>query len=299
MPHKKLSLYTEFKTMKRTRQSIPVNHFSDEHNSGILIEKISFNELPEFDEWGQSERHDRHSFFLMETGTISIQIDFQTHTIGPASIIYMHPNQVHRIMAFENVTVNSLAIDNENLNPEYLTVLEEITPTIPFTLAKEAFSIISEAASLCLKISGQRNTKLYQPLLKDSCNALVALIISQFLQQSKSAERPSRFEIITKAFKQILEHNYTIIKRPAAYAQQLNISTPYLNECVRNTTGYSVTYHIQQRVVLEAKRLLYHSDKSVKEIATELGYDDYPYFSRLFTKVASIPAQAFRNKNFD
>jgi len=50
---------------------------------------------------------------------------------------------------------------------------------------------------------------------------------------------------------------------------------------------------------LEAKRLLYHSDQSLKEIAAILGYDDYPYFSRLFTKVAGIAPLNFRHKNRD
>jgi AraC family transcriptional activator of pobA len=45
--------------------------------------------------------------------------------------------------------------------------------------------------------------------------------------------------------------------------------------------------------------LLFYSDKTVKEIAAELGYDDYPYFSRLFTKIAGMTAVAFRNKNRD
>jgi AraC-like DNA-binding protein len=84
-----------------------------------------------------------------------------------------------------------------------------------------------------------------------------------------------------------------------AYAGSLNISTPYLNECVKTTTGYSVSWHIQQRVVLEAKRLLYHSDKSIKEIAGELGYDDYSYFTRLFVKVSGLTPVAFRNKNLE
>ena len=48
-----------------------------------------------------------------------------------------------------------------------------------------------------------------------------------------------------------------------------------------------------------AKRLLYHTDKSVKEIAFELGYDDYPYFSRLFTKSTGMSALTFRNKRHD
>jgi AraC family transcriptional activator of pobA len=52
-------------------------------------------------------------------------------------------------------------------------------------------------------------------------------------------------------------------------------------------------------VILEAKRLLYYSDKSVKEIAAALGFDDYPYFSRLFTKVTGMTALVFRNKHRD
>jgi AraC family transcriptional activator of pobA len=135
--------------------------------------------------------------------------------------------------------------------------------------------------------------------MKNSCNALVALMVSQYLGQAKSTGKFSRFEIVSQSFKEILGRKYIGVKRPGEYAQELNISTPYLNECVKNTTGYSVSHHIHQRVVLEAKRLLYHSDMSVKEIADALGYDDYPYFSRLFAKVAGMTASAFRNKNRD
>lgn len=76
---------------------------------------------------------------------------------------------------------------------------------------------------------------------------MVALAASQYLEQSRSADKLSRFEIVTKAFKELLERNYTTIKRPAEYAQKLNISTPYLNEWVKNTTGYSVSHHIPKQ----------------------------------------------------
>jgi AraC-like DNA-binding protein len=66
---------------------------------------------------------------------------------------------------------------------------------------------------------------------------------------------------------------------------------------VKAVTGKSVSTHIQLRVVLEAKRLLYHSGRSVKEIAGELGYDDYSYFTRLFTKVVGMTPIAFRDIN--
>jgi AraC family transcriptional activator of pobA len=285
--------------MRKKTTSIPVNHFGSEYGAGISIEKMSFKDLPDFVGEMQSERHDRHTFHLLETGIITIEIDFQKHEIKSPSVVYMHPNQVHRIVTFENVSVSSWGINNVNLNPEYLTLLEGITPAKPLPLSEETFSIISEAFSLCLKFSERKNDKLYHSLLKDSCNTLVALVVSQYLEQSKSIDKFSRFEIVTKAFNEILERNYTTAKRPTDYAKKLNISTPYLNECVKNTTGHSVSYEIQQRIILEAKRLLYYSDKSVKEIAIELGYDDYPYFSRLFTKVTGMTALSFRTKNLD
>ncbi len=285
--------------MRKKSTSIAVNQFRGEPNSAIVIEKISFNDLPDIDEWEQPERHDCHSFFLLEKGTVSMEIDLKKYKIKSPSVIYMHPYQVHRILAFKNVTVCSLAINNENLNPAYLTLLEEITPSKPLALNKETYSIIFEAVSLCLQFSKRTYDKLYNSLLKDSCNALAALIISQYLEQTKSTDKFSRFEIVTKAFNEILEHNFTEMKSPTEYAKKLIISTPYLNECIKNTTGHSVSHHIQQRIILEAKRLLYHTNKSVKEIAFELGYENYPYFSRLFTKVVEMTPLTFRNKNHD
>nr|WP_068888653.1 helix-turn-helix domain-containing protein [Pedobacter panaciterrae] len=285
--------------MRKKATSIPVNHFADEYNSGISIEKVSIKDLKIFKEADQAHRHDCHSFMLLEKGTVSIEIDFKRYTIKSPSVIYMHPNQVHLILAFKGIIVSTLAITNENLNPEYVQLLEDITPVKPLVLNNETFAIICEALSLCTKFSERKHDKLYHSLLKDSCNALVALVISQYIEGSKSVDKLSRFETVTKAFNDMLERNYRTVKQPGAYAKKLNISTPYLNECVKNTTGYSVSHHIQQRIILEAKRLLYHSDKSVKEIANELGFDDYPYFSRLFVKVERITALAFRNKNYE
>jgi AraC family transcriptional activator of pobA len=282
--------------MRKKAGSIPVNIMADEGGTGISIERISFEELPV---QGESHRHDAHSFFLLEKGTVHIEIDFQKYTIVAPSVIYVHPDQVHRTLTFKAVTISACSLTNENLHPEYLKLLESITPAQPITLSEATFTTIAETVTLCLRLSERKNDKLYHSFLKDGCNALVALMVSIYLEQTKPADTFSRFETVNKAFKEILERNYTRLKRPAAYARELNLSTPYLNECVKSATGHSVSHHIQQRVILEAKRLLVHSGRSVKEIAAALGYDDYPYFSRLFTKVTGITALTFRNKNLD
>lgn len=284
--------------MRKKTKSIPVNTIANNLSENISIERAFLKDsLNSFEDAKQAHREDRHSFFLLESGTVQLEIDFKKFIIKPSSVIYMHPDQVHRIVSYENLTISSLAINNESLNPEYLKLLESLGPAKPIALSKEMFSLISEAISIAIKFSIRKSGKLYHSLLKDSCNMLVALIISQYLELAKPTDKLSRFEIITKAFRELLERNFTTSRRPADYAKRLNISTPYLNECVNNATGSSVSNHIQQRVILEAKRLLYHSDRSVKEIASELGFDDYPYFSRLFTKVTGMTALSFRNKN--
>jgi AraC family transcriptional regulator, transcriptional activator of pobA len=291
--------------MSKKVKHIPVNPMIADFGTGIFVGKMSskdlhlYEQFEEFDNIKQSHRDEYHLFFLQEKGTTTIEIDFQEYTIKPSSIIFIHQNQVHKTLSFKNATASIWAISNENLNPEYLKLLEDITPAKPLILKQETFSIITEAISFCLKLAERKNEKLYYSLLNGSCNTLIGLVVSQYLVQSKPFDKLSRYEIVTKAFKELLERNFASAKRPTEYAQLLNISSPYLNECVKNTTGFSVSYHIQQRVVLEAKRLLYHSDISVKEIAAELGYDDYPYFSRLFTKVSGMTALAFRNKNHD
>lgn len=283
--------------MRNKTKSIPLNNWTTVFSEGVVISRTSFEDLSNFEEVGESHRDDWHLFILQENGTTLIEIDFQKHEIRPSSVIYIHPNQVHRLIGFTNATISSWAINNENLKPEYLKLLEDITPVKPLSLDKETFSIISETASLGIKYADRKSEILYNALLKDICNTLVALVASQYLAQSKSRTTFSRFEVITKAFKAALERDFKTVKSPSVYANILNVSPAYLNECVKNTTGHSVSYHIQQRIILEAERLLYHSDNSVKEIASEMGYDDYSYFTRLFARVTGTTPLAFRNKN--
>ncbi|PKB15303.1 AraC family transcriptional regulator [Flavobacterium sp. 5] len=285
--------------MRKTTRSIPVNPLAEEFDTGIAIREISFGDVHLSEETSHSHRHNYHFFLLQEKGTSIIEIDFENYDIKNSAVVYIHPNQVHRILKTNDVTCYILAMSSDRLNREYLELLEDLAPVHPLAVTTQNFSVIAHVTELCVNIFKNKQTKLYQPLLKDCCNALVALIISQYLEESNLTDKLSRFDSTTKAFKTILEKDFAVAKRPADYAKKLNISVAYLNECVKNATGFSVSHHIQQRVILEAKRLLHHSNKSVKEIASELNFDDYAYFSRLFSKVSGMTALAFRNKNHD
>lgn len=290
--------------MKSNYSNIPVNVMDDNFIHGITMDRNNIksadftNALLE-DKAGESHRDEGFTFHILEKGKVVIEIDFQTYQVSAPSVVFLHPDQVHRMREIDNIVVCSISIDSESLNPIYLKILEEITPTVPMKLDTEAFSVITTHFSLSLDLYLKNRSKLYHTLIKDSCNTLVGLLLSGFINQEKKEDFFSRFDIVTKSFRKLLEENYNNLKRPGEYASLLNISTPYLNECIKNATGYTASQIIQERIILEAKRMLYHTQKSVKEIAFDLGYPDYPYFSRMFSKATGFTPTAFKGKNLD
>ncbi|RZK65266.1 MAG: AraC family transcriptional regulator [Pedobacter sp.] len=263
------------------------------------MNRITSGNLQLDEELKHSHRHDHHIFVLQDKGTSHMEIDFEKHLITEPSIFYQSPNQVHRALKIDQLSLYVLIIDTENIADDYRKLLSQLSPVKPLPLEAKDLDLIERAFSLGTDLCDRTEDQLYFPLLRETCNTIIALFISQYLKSTKPANKFSRFEIIEKAFSELLENHFLSLKRPSDYAEKLNISVAYLNECIKQVTGLSASHQIQQRAILEAKRLLYHSSSSIKEIATALGYADHAYFSRFFTKVTGMTAMAFRRKNHD
>lgn len=122
-------------------------------------------------------------------------------------------------------------------------------------------------------------------------------VANTMIAQSEFQSTMTRHKEIVWEFRDLLENNIRINRSPSFYAGRLNITVAYLNEAVNAVLGTSVSRHIQDEIILLAKRKLVYTTASVKEIAHSLGFDDYSYFTRLFTKVAGVSPTLFR-KNY-
>jgi AraC family transcriptional activator of pobA len=76
----------------------------------------------------------------------------------------------------------------------------------------------------------------------------------------------------------------------------ISVTPNYLTEVVKKVTGNSASYHIQQRMVQEAKRLAMYSDANMKDIAYTLGFDDLSHFSKFFKNAAGMNFTEFKKK---
>ncbi len=102
-------------------------------------------------------------------------------------------------------------------------------------------------------------------------NAFLGKLANQYATLAPTNDPEKSAAKITQAFRLLVAEWVKTQKSPAAYARLLNISPAYLTEAVRLTTGSHATYWIQAEIMLQAKRLLGHTDLTVKQIAHQLG----------------------------
>ncbi|RBL90093.1 helix-turn-helix domain-containing protein [Chitinophaga flava] len=103
-----------------------------------------------------------------------------------------------------------------------------------------------------------------------------------------------RFHIIRK-FNLLVEANFKTEHSVSFYAGQLCKSPKTLSNLFAIYNQKTPSQIIQERITVEAKRLLRYTDKSIKHITFELGFEDVPYFSNFFKKNAGASPSDFRN----
>jgi AraC family transcriptional activator of pobA len=95
-------------------------------------------------------------------------------------------------------------------------------------------------------------------------------------------------------FLMLLESNFHTVTNIDFYAGKLGISSKRLNQILKEKLDKTGTQIIHDRIILEAKRRMIHTDVTIKEIAYDLGFSDRPYFSRFFKKQTGQTPEEFQ-----
>jgi AraC family transcriptional regulator, transcriptional activator of pobA len=88
-------------------------------------------------------------------------------------------------------------------------------------------------------------------------------------------------DLVTR-FMRLLHEEFTTRKLVCDYAEELCVSPNHLNRTVKSVSGHTASFHIQQQIINEAKRMATYSRSSMKEIAYYLGFDEISHFSKFF-----------------
>lgn len=275
---------------------IPIHRLHEQTKLGLLVR---YMDLPgEQEKVLDAHRDDHYIFMIQEKGSTRMMIDFKEMQTAAGDAFYILPGQVHHGFATTEAAGWFIAADAALLGEAYRQVFEiDLLQQQALTLNAAQLLQLQTCLQLLHSHCNANNHLFHQSVIHSLFNAFAGMFAAAFLEKEPGYNQPElRPLTITRQFKTLLQQRYIQQKRPSAYAAQLHISLSYLNECVKQITGFSVTWWIQHQIILEAKRLLYYTDTTVKEISFSLGYEDHTYFSRLFTKATGIAANQFRQQ---
>jgi AraC family transcriptional activator of pobA len=257
-------------------------------------DRLLFNDL-------HGERHiekpHQHDFFIMilfDQANGVHNIDFKDYQIGNQQMHLLFPGQAHRWDIDPGTTGYQLMIDRvffEGFAPNFRFSLFSYQQQPVIQLSPQAFKLVHyefdqirkelESGDLLLQLIASRA-------------AVIASIVSKAAESIFKNFDADQAEPRLVRFQQLIDIHFKEEKLVSFYAEKLHISANYLNILCKRNLKVSATQFIQQRILLEAKRLLKATTLSIKEIAFELDFADHAYFSNFFKTQTGTTPTGFR-----
>lgn len=258
--------------------------------------------------WQQNAVPHRHNYFVIvwvkKASGIHF-IDLDKFELQDGTVYCITPGQVHLLNL--NGTPDGYVM---SFTPEFMGLAEENFDLLFNTGLFNAFS-----KSPVIKVNAdmrQEMEEMAAKMMKEFANyfLLRSEILRGYLKifliyLTRQFERPQKEDVnsrnmeLVKKFLSLVEKNYVAKRMVTDYADELVVTPNYLNEVVKKITGFSASHHIQQRIILEAKRQAAYSSQTMKEVAYQLGFDDIAHFSKFFKNASGKSFTDFRKSLSD
>lgn len=244
-------------------------------------------------------RKDYYMFVLVRKGNSRHWVDMAPYTLKENTFYISSPWQVHVKEQSKPLEGIILSFSEEFLNLDEGKSLQQLPAILnplnahEFSLQPQELSFIEDILQkmwLEYEAKSQWRHSMLLSYLRVLCVYVSRLYAEQFSKKNETKER-----ILLQQFRQLINEHFERLHLVAGYAGLLYISAGYLNEVVKEQSGKTAIEHIHERIVLEAKRKLFYTELSVKEVAFELGFEDAAYFNRFFRRLTGQTPAAFRH----
>lgn len=145
------------------------------------------------------------------------------------------------------------------------------------------------------EIEMQSQDELQLEMLQTMLKRFIILCTRMFKMQNQLLKLDNVEIDIVREFNFLVEQNFKTIHSVQDYASLLNKSPKTLSNLFSKVSEKTPLQIIHERRCIEAKRLLRYSDKSIKEIAYEIGFEDIQAFSKFFKKMENTSPSDFKN----
>jgi len=289
------------------RKSIPERELKGDSRLYVAQSKLAPEDM-------KLEPH-RHAFYeiaLLEEGDGNFICDMESYDLQQGALVCVTPGQVH---TWHNPNPHNLILigfkptifASNGINPMLLSQLpyfdKRTSPTINIPTEKQSvFSYLFDTIYERYHELGIFNGS-YIELHTENEQVLIAylhliLIEAARMYDIESTHEPqTAHQQLTLAFYDLLENVFHERWQVRDYANELNVTPNYLNEVIRQATGRPPSDIVQQRLLVEAQRLLVYSDLPVTTISDELSFKSASQFVQWFRRLTDITPKTFRDNS--
>jgi AraC family transcriptional regulator, transcriptional activator of pobA len=263
----------------------------------LLVDVVRASDIPTIDADLAPHVLSFYEIFLITRGRGSLALDGRTYPAHAGTVFFTSPGQPRRwsLRGFDGLCLffTSEFIEDFFNDPLFLF-------TLPYFHREDAplgLKLRSgDAATLRRRL--ERMRREVRRLRADSAHVLRAGLYETLLllarqYESSVGQRPAENPTALR-LRRLIERDFREQHQPLHYARKLRITTGHLNHLARRHLGRTAGDAIRERLLLEAKRRLRHSDAAAAEIAYDLGFKDPAYFARFFRRCAGEAPSEFR-----
>lgn len=242
-----------------------------------------------------------YTLLMAEEGSGLVAIDSQSFEIKKNAVFFVDYNQIFRFSEMKDFKGEVLLFTKSFYNLIYTGNRKIKNDTAFSGLASLQNFSAKDFASFKSGVQDIKKEFTNPTLL--SKEIICLLLKTLILKLIRKSDDPNYMEFKTdrknsylESFKNLVEKNFKEWKRTSDYAKELSITANYLNSLVKEKLDISAENFIQNRVILEAERLLLNTNLSVTEISFELGFSDKSHFGKYFKRIMEESPNQFRKK---
>lgn len=282
--------------VKISLASLEERRFNNEERPQLGVQVLTLADLRR--RFGSSSltdlhRLDFHQITLITAGTGTTVIDFTEHRCRPGTLLHTRPGQVQRLPVGDSA--------DEELDGVLVIFTRSFVdePSMVAGVGTDAWELVDAELPSIRTIVDQIAQEYRQSREHgDSALLLRHLVAVLLMQIARLSSEPSpsgnaRGPLFER-FIQELERAYAHTRLARDYAARLGVSPRTLTRMSLLAAGKTAKQVIDGRVILEAKRLLAHTDQPVAALADALGFSEATNFVKFFTSRTGTTPTAFR-----
>jgi AraC-like DNA-binding protein len=249
---------------------------------------------------GEPHRHDYFTIVWVHKGNGTHLIDFTNYSLGENQMYFIYPGQIHHLVTNNrpqgcviSFTAEFLSANNISMSfLERINLFRTGSDSSPLIIPENLIDRFDQLFTLMYDL--YESSISYRSEALGSLLKLVLVLSNEACARPETNHQHEQGTSLLSQFRNLVELNYSREHKVQWYAAALFITPKHLNAVVKNLLGQTAKEFIQDRIDTEARRLLLHTDLTVKEIAFRLGFSDPLHFSRYFKNHTGRSPSEFR-----